>query len=207
MSAETIRSEISFSISTGVKQEYVLTLTFFSILDAYIRFQNCKSRCENEVQNKGIFDIREFKAKTKTTEALIRDLVYADDCAIVTNSERDLQDLTDRLSVATSRYKLTWVLFQPTSRSLRKEPCILIDGQIPNNAKHFPFFGNSISAWTGITSLIAKAGSSFESLGNRAWYKKAVHQAMVLSSLLYCCELWTTYICHKVTGKTPSQIP
>lgn len=96
MSAETIRSEISFSISTGVKQEYVLTLTFFSILDAYIRFQNCKSRCENEVQNKGIFDIREFKAKTKTTEALIRDLVYADDCAIVTNSERDLQDLTDR---------------------------------------------------------------------------------------------------------------
>ena len=43
----------------------------------------------------GIFNPQRLKAKTKVTKSLVRDLLYADDCAIVAHSEDDLQRLTN----------------------------------------------------------------------------------------------------------------
>lgn len=69
--------------------------------------------------------------------------------------KKNLQDLSDGFSVATKRYvltisiKKTEVLFQPTSRSLRMELCIHIDGQRLNNVEHFTYLGSYVSSdWT-----------------------------------------------------------
>ena len=43
----------------------------------------------------GIVNTQRLKAKTKVTKSLVRDLLYADDCAIVAHSEDDLQRLTN----------------------------------------------------------------------------------------------------------------
>ena len=49
----------------------------------------------------GVFNLHRLRAKTKVTLALIRELLYADDCAIVAHSEHDLQQLADSLSIVT----------------------------------------------------------------------------------------------------------
>ena len=55
----------------------------------------------------GVFNLHRLRAKTKVTLALIRELLYADDCAIVGHSEHDLQQLADSLSITTKRFGLT----------------------------------------------------------------------------------------------------
>jgi len=55
----------------------------------------------------GIFSTQRLKAKTKVTKTIVREHLYADDCAIVAHSEDDLQRLTDSLAQATKRFGLT----------------------------------------------------------------------------------------------------
>ena len=47
-----------------------------------------------------LFNLDRLRAKTKVIQALIRDLLFADDAAIATHSENELQFLMDRLSAA-----------------------------------------------------------------------------------------------------------
>lgn len=103
--------------------------------------------------HKAIFVIHGFKAKAKTTEALIRDLVYTDDSAIAINSEKDLQDPIDRFAVASKSYglpismKKTEILFMLSSRSIREESCVHSDRQSPLSISHAP----------GVVSLLTTA--------------------------------------------------
>ena len=218
MNAEIVGSEHSFPITNGVKQGCVLAPTLFSILFSLMlisAFKDSSSGINVRYRtDRGVFDIRSLKAKTKTTDALIRDLLYADDCAIVTHSEADLQELTNRLSAATKRYgltisiKKTEVLHQSIRGSPTEEPCILIDGQKLNNVEHFTYLGSCVSANCSldkeVTNRIARACASFGRLGKKIWYEKglsqstkiAVYGVMVLPSLLYGSETWTTYRRH-----------
>jgi len=43
----------------------------------------------------GIFNLRRLAAKSKITELLARDLLYADDCALAAHSLEDAQTITD----------------------------------------------------------------------------------------------------------------
>ena len=53
------------------------------------------------------FDRRRLKAKTKVHEALIRDFLFADDCALASHTDDDLQFLADYLSKALKAFGLT----------------------------------------------------------------------------------------------------
>ena len=127
-----------FPVSNGVKQGCVLAPTLFSILFSMMLLSAFKDSDPGIPityrTDGGIFNIQRLKAKTKVTRALIRELLYADDCAIVAHSEKDLQSLTDSLSEATKRFgltisiKKTEVLFQPTKGSTASVPRITIDG-------------------------------------------------------------------------------
>ena len=70
--------------------------------------------------NGGVFKLHRLRAKTKVTVALIRELLFADDCAIVAHIEHDLEQLADSISTATKRFglmisiKKTEVLVQRT---------------------------------------------------------------------------------------------
>ena len=46
----------------------------------------------------GIFKSQRLKAERKVTKSFVRDILYADDCAIFAHSEDDLQRLAESLS-------------------------------------------------------------------------------------------------------------
>ena len=54
-----------------------------------------------------VFNLRRLHARTKTFSAVIRDLLHADDCALLAHSEADAQHLFDRFYTAASRFRLT----------------------------------------------------------------------------------------------------
>ena len=105
------------------------------------------------------------------TNALLREFMYADDCAIVAHSEEDLQRLTDALSTATKNFGLTIsikkieVTYQPARRSDSNPQLITIDGKALNNVDTFTYLGSCLSSANSLdnelSSRLAKASSSF----------------------------------------------
>ena len=162
----------------------------------------------------GVFNTQRLKAKTKVTSALVRDLLYADDCAIVAHSEEELQQLTNSLSEATKKFgltisiKKTEVLHQPAKASASSQPDIQIDGKVLNNVDSFTYLGTTLSSTNTldreISSRVSKANASFGRLRKRVWKERglrqdtkcSVYRAVVLTALLYGCEAWTLYSSH-----------
>ena len=101
----------AFAISNGVKQGCVLAPvlfnTFFTCMlshavrdlekGVYIRYQLDSS----------LFDLHNLTAKTKGHQDLIQEALFADDCALVTHTELDLQLKLDRFSEASKLFGLT----------------------------------------------------------------------------------------------------
>ena len=204
------KEEDDYHVSNGIKQGCVLAPTLFSFLFSMMvlsAFKNSDPGIQISYRrNGGVFNLHRQRAKTKVTLALIRELLYADDCAIVAHSEHDLQQLADFLSIATKRFgltisiKKTEVLFQPARGSTASAPKIKIDGKILNCVDSFTYLGSSLSSCNSldkeISTRIAKAIASYGRLQKRVWCdrglrietKCAVCKAVVLSALLYGCE-------------------
>ena len=54
-----------------------------------------------------LFNLARLRAKTKVHEVIIRDMLFADDVAIVAHSQNELQSLTDDFSQACKEFGLT----------------------------------------------------------------------------------------------------
>ena len=162
----------------------------------------------------GIFNIRRFSARTKLTEFLIRDLLFADDCALSAHSLTDIQIIVDKFADAAKKFgltislKKTEVMFQPRPGNQHQDPEVKIDGTTLASVKKFCYLG-SVMTYNGsldeeISQRIAKASASFGRLTSRLWKnhdvklntKINVYKSAVLSALLYCCETWTPYRRH-----------
>ena len=69
-------------------------------------------------QSADLFNVAHFRAKTKTTRILMRELLFADDSALVAHSAEEMQKLVDALSDASKKFglkiiiKKTEVLYQ-----------------------------------------------------------------------------------------------
>ena len=80
-----------------------------------------------------LFNVAHFRAKTKTTQILVRELLYADDSALVAHSAEEIQRIVDAFSDASKKFglkiniKKTEVLYQPNSTRTREED-IMVDG-------------------------------------------------------------------------------
>jgi len=87
-----------FAISNGTKQGCVLAALLFSIFFAmmlFVAFKNCDTGIPVEFHPDGsVFNLCRLKAHTKTLSAVIRDLLYADDCLCTTST------LTERCTAA-----------------------------------------------------------------------------------------------------------
>nr|XP_054768285.1 uncharacterized protein LOC129275831 [Lytechinus pictus] len=90
----------SFPITNGVKQGCVLAPTLFSIFFSVMLKQAMEGLDEDEAVyiryrlDGSLFNLRRLQAHTKTCEQIFRDLLFADDAALVAHTERALQCLT-----------------------------------------------------------------------------------------------------------------
>ena len=147
-------------------------------------------------------------------EELVRELMFADDCAIAAHTEQDLQTLTDCCSRATEKYgltisvKKTEVLYQPPPGAEHLDLVINLNGKAPNSVQLFKYLGSTLSSNATIDDetnyRISQANSSFGRLRSRVFKshdirletKIKVYESVVLSSLLYGCEAWAMYSRH-----------
>ena len=100
----------NFDVRSGVKQGCVLAPTLFSIYFAAL-LQHAFKASPGDVflhwrTDGSLFDLARLKTKTKTTTSLIRDLLFADDAALVSHSESTLQEMMDQLSRACKAFSL-----------------------------------------------------------------------------------------------------
>ena len=114
----------SFNVTNVVKQGCVLAPTLFSIfLSAMLdkAFRDMRDGVYIQFrQSADLFNVAHFRAKTKTTRLLMRELLFADDSALVAHSAEELQKIVDALSdllqgaVPTQLYKnprrISWLM-------------------------------------------------------------------------------------------------
>ena len=204
-----------FNVTCGTKQGCVIAPMLFSIFFSmmlHVAFKDStdgveiKSRCDVGLGN---INTNHFKATSKVTFSTIRDLLFADDCALAACSQETLQQLCDCFSNAARTFgltisiKKTGVLYQPARGNAYVPPTILIEGKKLKAVEHFKYLGslisNDASVDAEITARIAKATAAFGRLTKRLWKNRdirlntkiSVYRSVVLTSLLFGCETWT----------------
>jgi hypothetical protein len=205
-------------IDNGVKQGDIPAPTLFSIYFSVVlayAFQDCDIGIQLRFRTTGkVFNLRRFKARSKTFQLLVRELLYADDADFVAHTEEDMQTLMDRFSKAciafglTISLKKTKVMFTPAPGEPYNEPNIMVNGTKLGVVDSFVYLGSTISRDGSldaeIKTRIQKGSVAFGKLEKRLWSdrgvtivtKVTVYQTCVLTALLYSSEVWTTFRHH-----------
>ena len=133
-----VRSD-SFAVTNGVKQGCVLAPTLFSLyLTAMLEvaFKNSQEGMYIQTRhNADLFKVSHFKAKTRTTMHLVRELLFADDSTLVAHSESEMQSLVTSFATTAELFsmkiniKKTECLFPPAHpTSTQPEPIMTMPG-------------------------------------------------------------------------------
>lgn len=200
-----------FDIKSGVKQGCVLAPTLFGILFSLLlkhAFGNSTKGVYMHTRSDGrLYNIARLRAKTKVRKIIIRDMVFADDAAVTSHTEQDLQCLMDRFSQACKDFGLTISLKKTNvlGQDVVTPPVITIDNYELEVVHQFTYLGSTISDNLSldaeINKRIGKAATTLGQLTTRVWVnpklttqtKMAVYKACIVSTLLYGSESWTTY--------------
>ena len=209
----------AFQVTNGVKQGCVLAPTLFSIMFSAMlsdAFRDCKPGIDIRYREEGgLFSSRRLQAVTKVKETVIRDFLFADDCALNASNEYEMQLGMDRFSSACDNFgltistKKTEVMYQPAPGNQYHEPQIKVNGQPLRAVDNFIYLGSTLSRNATIDAEISRrisqASSAFGRLREKVWERRGislrtklkVYQAVVLTTLLYGCETWTVYRRHE----------
>ena len=204
-------------VKNGVKQDCVLAPTLFSIYLSAVVDDAFRDSSEGvSIQTRPgphLFDTSKFKAKTKTKLITVRELMFADDTALVAHTYEDIQRITTAFARSASSFGLqinmtkTEVLYQAVPGTLDAPEDVLIDNNPLRNITSFTYLGSTVSNNNKLDkelqSRMAKASSAFGRLSQRLWknhnvslsVKCRVYKAIVISTLLYGIESWTLYKC------------
>ena len=207
------------SVENGVKQGDIPAPTLFAIyfyIVFLIAFDNDDAPAVSiryRTTNK-LFHLKRLRSKSKLMISLIRDLLYADDCDLVSHSEEDMQKMLDLFSSACSDLGLTIsldktkVMFSPAPGVEYVEPNIFVYGQRLEVVLEFVYLGSklhqSCSLDQEIAYRISRASASFANLRDRCWSRRGIspktkvdlYKIIVLPSLTNSLETSTIYRKH-----------
>ena len=199
-------SQEPFQVTNGVKQGCVLAPTLFSMMFAAMlmeAFKDSSTGIPIRYRYDGnLFNLRRLQALSKVNETKIRDLLFADNCALNAATEQERQREVEQFSSACDDFGLiinaqkTEVMFQPAPEKPYHKPHILMKGQRLQAVDNFTYLGSTLFRRTNIDdeikNRIAKASSAFGRLWKKVWEKRGishstkceVYKAVVLTTLL-----------------------
>ena len=196
------RTSEPLSIYSGVKQGCVLAPTLLWIFLALLlkhAFGTSREGIYLRTRSDGrLFNLARLRAKTKVREALIRDMLFADDAAVATHTHRELQSLMDHFSQARRDFGLTISLKKTNvlGQGTESPPVITIDEYELDAMHQFSCLcstiTNNLSLDTDLDNRIRKAATTLARLTTRVSTnpklttknKMAVYNVCVISTLL-----------------------
>jgi len=200
-----------FGVKSGVKQGCVLASTLFGILFALLLKHAFKYSTDgvylHSRSDGRLFNIARLRAKTKTRTVKIRDMLFADDAAMVSHSEDGLQRLLNSFSNSCDLFGLTISLkkTQVMGQATPAPPLMSIKGVDLEVVHQFQYLGSTVtdtlSLDVELNKRIGMASTTLSKLTKRVWENKhmttvtkiSVYKACIISTLLYGSESWTTY--------------
>ena len=100
----------TFVISNGINQGCVLAPTLFYIFLSAILEEAFRDMGDviyiQSRQNAYLFTVAHFRAKTKTTNILVRELLFADDSALIAHSAEKIQRIVEAFANVSSKFGL-----------------------------------------------------------------------------------------------------
>ena len=99
-----------------------------------------------------LFKLAKLKASTKTKELCIRELLFADDAAIVAHTLEDTREICKQSEQAATMFGLTIItkktatLYQPPPGQTSIDPHIEIYGMPLKSGKNFTYLGSTVAS-------------------------------------------------------------
>ena len=163
-----------FDIRSGVKQGCVLAPTLFGIFFAPLLKHAVVTASEGIFlrtrSDDRPFNLGRLRAKTKVREAPVRDMLFADNAAVTTHTQQELQALVDRFSQACKHFGLTISLKKTNvlEQDTMELPLIIIDDYELAVVEQFTYLGSTITDNLSLdTERIGKAATTLARLTSR----------------------------------------
>ena len=210
-----LTSEIPYN--NGVKQGCILAPTLFAIFAAAMfmhAFSDSPSGVSIRFRSNGsLFNLARLRSQSKCMTTLLHEFQYADDCALIDDSEEALQDYIDSFADAASSFGLTINCKKTEVMALQNSAVrnpLSVNGTHLANVQSFKYLGSTVTddcrMDKELDCRIQCATTSFGRLWDRLWSshdisnktKISVYKAAITSALLFGAETWTLYQRHLV---------
>nr|VZI48736.1 unnamed protein product [Spirometra erinaceieuropaei] len=208
----------AFAVTNGVKQGCVLAPTLFSLMFSAMlmyayRYERPGIRIAYSTDGH-LLNHRRMNFQSRVSTATVHELLIADDCALNTTSEEEMQRSMDLFSAACENFGLvintqnTLLILQPPPNSAtapNAPPQINVNGTQLQVVENFPYLGSTLSRNTKIddevANRISKASQAFGRLQSTVWNRHGLqlstelkmYKAVILPTLMYGAETWTVY--------------